>query len=359
MANKIDLYREVLAIEPNSKVFFTLAGELAASGEPEEAVLVLKKGVTFHPDHVEAKFLLIELLTRLGRAQEAGEVFGDLGGMLAQYPSVWALWAEKADFAAADPALALSFLAGYFRDDSLTWATVLRRGLAAPGGPDAVSEAEARPAVADAPEKPRPAAPSAPVEIAAEAPEEAARAEAPDFEDGVAEEPGLRGAEEVRELTQVLDTVGELPGETLEGVLAHLPDAPDASDTPVVPEDDVSDRAVEALEPAAEEAEEAEAAAPKVKSVHVKDMGVRTLTMAALLAQQGDVKGALEIYRELLEDAGEEEKRIIVHRMDELGEGRAVDVLSETETEGRRRHRPNLVGMLEALAKRLENRAAK
>ncbi|NMC48683.1 MAG: tetratricopeptide repeat protein, partial [Desulfovibrio sp.] len=41
MIEKIDLYREVLAIEPNSKVFFPLARELAEAGRVDEAIRIL------------------------------------------------------------------------------------------------------------------------------------------------------------------------------------------------------------------------------------------------------------------------------------------------------------------------------
>ena len=117
MASKIELYREVLEIEPNSKVFFPLARELAALGREDEAAGVLSRGIAQHPDHLEAKFFLIELLSRLGRAGEADAVFTDVGSLLSRYPAVWLLWSRTAAARSQDPALAMLFLANYFQDE--------------------------------------------------------------------------------------------------------------------------------------------------------------------------------------------------------------------------------------------------
>ena len=113
MANKIELYREVLEIEPNSKVFFPLARELAEEGHVDAAVAVLQKGIAFHPDHLEAKFLLIDILTRQGREGEAESVFTDVGALLARYPSVWLLWSKAAAARSRDPSLAMIAYTGW------------------------------------------------------------------------------------------------------------------------------------------------------------------------------------------------------------------------------------------------------
>ena len=129
MLSKIEIYREVLEIEPNSKVFFPLARALAEEGRHDEAAAVLARGIGFHPDHLEAKFLLIELLARQGREGEADQVFAEVGALLARYPSVWLLWSKHAAARAKDPSLAMLFLAHYFQNQTLTWADVMERGL--------------------------------------------------------------------------------------------------------------------------------------------------------------------------------------------------------------------------------------
>lgn len=302
MTNKLELYREVLEIEPNSKVFFPLARLLAEAGQDDEAVRTLTRGIGFHPDHLEAKFFLIELLTRLGRTGEADAVFADVGGLLARYPSVWLLWSRTAATRSKDPALAMLFLANYFQDQTLTWAEVMERGLRSLRQ---TAEAAAR---ETAPET------TVPVGAPPEHP-------APEAEQGGT--PGLRGAREVRELAADLLTA---PRET------------------------------------------AEKAKGRTKG---RDADVRTKTMAALLAQQGDTAGAKAIYAELLTSLppGPEREEIsaLSAALDTPEKGADAPVASDEEAAsrpaepaagGHKNGGPaKLVSFLEALAGRLDARA--
>jgi len=398
MLTKIDLYREVLAIEPNSKVFFPLAKELAGLDQPEEAVDVLKKGVAFHPDHLEAKFLLIELLTRLERSDEAEEAFAGVGEMLAEYPSVWSLWAEKAVFAAKDPSLALRFLAHYFRDGSLTWASVLEHGLntLSPGAApepkttphstdiaDIAEVAEAGeetehasldeialedyPLGEDEPERLMHDQPAAeayleepPLDDAGysledelAALEAADSADAADLDDDADDaDVVLRGADEVRSLAGILDDGPE--EET----------APDVDETPEVSaaQDLKEEEGGEGEEGGADGAKAASPTrAPETASIQLPDMGVKTMTMAAMLAQQGESKAALAIYEDLLQSAGsDEERRRIEKRVEELRNGSEVAAPSSQPAQKPKtgsKSKARLSGFLEALAGRLEVRA--
>ena len=54
MKAKIEWYREVLELEPGSKVFFPLARLLGQSGETQEAIRVLRMGLARHPEYIEA-----------------------------------------------------------------------------------------------------------------------------------------------------------------------------------------------------------------------------------------------------------------------------------------------------------------
>jgi tetratricopeptide (TPR) repeat protein len=237
MASKIELYREVLEIEPNSKAFFPLARQLAEDGRVDEAIEILGRGIGFHPDHLEAKFLLIDILTRQGREGEAEAVFTDVGTLLARYPSVWLLWSRAAAARSRDPSLAMLFLGQYFQNESLTWTEVLERGLRS------LSQAASGPAIREIP-RPTPAEPTPEPEFPTCRPEPDAGA------------PPLRGVQEVMEL-------------------------------------------------AAEMLPEPEASAPRAaaKPGKARETGVRTRTMASLLACQGDMAGALAIYNELIEAA--------------------------------------------------------
>ncbi len=315
MIEKIDLYREVLAIEPNSKVFFPLARELAEAGRVDEAIRILECGIGFHPDHLEAKFLLVELLSRQGKEDEAVGIFSGVQESLIRYPSVWRLWSRHAAFASRDPALALAFLAQYFRDPGLTFADVLEKGLEVVSGigpPSVSAEAGAAEAVevsaldAGVPAQPEP-------EVAVAEP-------CRPGEEGAMP---LRGADEVRELAGLLEGGGLQPA---------------ASEAPVV------------------------ARAEPSGAVGRPEAGIRTKTMASLLASQGDIQGALDIYAELsskLPPGSERDE--IEARIAELsaGGGAAVIHMPSTQKAGvasGAKGKAKLIGLLDVLAGRLEAR---
>ena len=67
MTEKIEWYKEVLELEPNSKVFLPLAHLYASRNEIDEAVAALEHGLSRHPEHMEARLFLIELLYKAGR----------------------------------------------------------------------------------------------------------------------------------------------------------------------------------------------------------------------------------------------------------------------------------------------------
>lgn len=143
MTSKIDFYREVLNDDPNSRVFFPLAKMLAEQGDTDEAVSVLNRSVGFHPGHLEAKFLLVELLTRLGREAEALDAFEGLSTLMSSYPSVWTLWASKTTGLSRDSALALKFLALSLQGKDVSWLTIMEQGVMAASGQAAPSDDEA------------------------------------------------------------------------------------------------------------------------------------------------------------------------------------------------------------------------
>jgi len=361
MIEKIDLYREVLAIEPNSKVFFPLARALAESGRPDEAMAVLETGIGFHPDHLEAKFLLVELYAAQDREEDAARIFSGVQDSLVRYPAVWRLWARHAAFSSRDPVVALSFLAQFFRDPGLTFAGVLEKGLEALAGAPLSGAVPDRPAAREAaPEESGPRAPAGEPETApafpaappAPAAEQAAAVEpvaeaVPPAPAGFPEETALDGEEEVdmplRGAQEVLELAEALGRE--EGGEAAVPSEPS--------------------ERAPGKPREASSAGTPVRTVQIPDMGIRTRTMAALLAAQGDVSGALDIYREVLPhlpagpDRAEVEAAIAT-----LAPAAPAPVAQETGYEpppgavqAKSRGKARLMGLLDALAGRLEARA--
>ncbi len=146
MTSKIEFYREVLRDDPNSRVFFPLARLLAEHGDADGAVAVLEAAMPMHPGHMEARFLLVELLTRLGRDPEASRHFEALSPLLSNYPGVWKLWAAKAPGLSRDAALALRFLALAMQGQDVSLLGIMEKGLFATGGATlAVSEASSSP----------------------------------------------------------------------------------------------------------------------------------------------------------------------------------------------------------------------
>ena len=74
-ADNIQKYREILELDPRSRVFALLAEELCAAGRWEEAAEVCKKGLLFHPDNLRARVLLGWALMEMGETGESDRVF--------------------------------------------------------------------------------------------------------------------------------------------------------------------------------------------------------------------------------------------------------------------------------------------
>ena len=298
MNSKIDWYREVLALEPGSRVFFALAGLLRDAGRAEEAVAALRGGLAFHPEHLEAKFLLVELLAdeadRAAPAPELREALDGLIGVLTRYPAFWELWPAKLAASSRDCALVARMLAAHLGGADIDFTSLLEKGLGASGAP-AVPAQAAKPA--------EPAEPAGPAEIA-----DAGEDDTP--------APPLRGADEVREMLGGLGQANPAQG------------APARDDNPAGP-----------------------------------FSGVRTRTMAEVLAGQGDFKGAVEIYEELLGLAALKEKPALAERLAALKEklpsaagGTAGTAGAGGTGEAGAPDKNKLMGVLEKLASRLEAR---
>lgn len=131
MNEKIEWYREVLELEPNSKVFFPFARLLAENGDYSEAISILRHGLERHTEYLEARLFLIELLHKTGDACACESEISQLNKMFASYAGFWQAWAaclasEKGE---ADTASILRFLAARFVHGPLSMHEVLNRGL--------------------------------------------------------------------------------------------------------------------------------------------------------------------------------------------------------------------------------------
>ncbi|MGE4555277.1 MAG: tetratricopeptide repeat protein [Desulfovibrionaceae bacterium] len=328
MESKIEWYREVLSLEPNSRVFFHLARLFVDNDRIDEAVDTLRQGLDRHPDHIEARLLLIELLSRGGREDYAKEQASVLADILKRYPAFWRAWAQTLAGGEEDFGVALEFAAAYCSGAPLTWGRIIEHGLKSLLDRLQVDRDAMAPGMAEA---------------SAGEPAPAAEPEAP-----AAKEPAVE----------------------LESLLAE----PESNAEPEPePERELAQDAAAA--PAAAGADAADEPRPAAES-----FSLRTRTMAEVLAAQGDVNGALDIFHELLDNAEPGPAREALEaRIRELSTAAGRESLAKTglgkaetpldagqsgeqlgevsEEAPRKRPKARLLRTLERLAQRLENRS--
>lgn len=315
MTEKIEWYKEVLELEPNSKVFFPLARLLADAGRDDEAIAALEHGLERHSEFLEARLFLIELLYKTGRQDACARQIERLSAMFSAYAGFWQAWAAclSGVEGEADTATVLRFLAAHFVHGPLSLHEVLNRGLDTleqPGAPKAAAAPAAR-------------EPVKPAEVAPEAP--------------------------AAPLAPLAEAIVE------ESVAA----APAAAEV-----------TVEEAAPAAplwEEAPAAAGSAAPAEGAHPEEDGeehfsLRTRSMAEVLAEQGDIRGALDIYNELAAAATlPEECADLQHRIAtltaRLGHQTEAPQPAAPPEEENGRSTDRLISMLEALAERVEARA--
>lgn len=313
MNAKIDWYKEVLEIEPSSKVFFPLAKLFLDNGQLDEALITLQQGLEKHPEHFEARMLLVDVLRRSGMEDESRQHASEIAQTMTDYPSFWQCWAAilSGSDDGADSSLALRYLAAHFSGASISWTSVIERGLSGILGEALAGAAAQAPASAEAG--------SGDVHAAQEHVEPAA----------TSDEEELPGAESI--------TVGVVGEDTL-NALRELSSGEDSLMAGGFEEDDAV--------------------------IESEEISVRTRTMADLLVEQGDMQGALDIYRELCESCPPgAEKDSLQDRIRSLevqmGAGGSRKSESKEPVQGRAGARQSkLLVTLEALANRLEARAA-
>lgn len=295
MMDKIEWYREVLELEPSSKLFFPLARLLVEDGQPEAALDTLRRGLERHPEFLEARLFYIEQLYHHGQPEACVAEVTELGRLFASYPGFWQAWAASMlGSGCGDVATALRFLAASFASRPLNLNEVFERGL------------------------------------------RSFMQEAMD-----SDLPRGKG---------LADLAVMEPGDM--DVQAHA--APAALDMP----SDVGRATEGAHVPFA--AAQGGQVQPLPQSAPDRSLSLRTRSMAEVLAEQGDLQGALDIYTELAADAaGSPEQEALQQRI----------AMLRTQLEGAAGEDPvppspdmaagkdKLISMLEALAERVEARA--
>lgn len=314
MMEKIEWYQEVLKLDPDSKVFFPLAKLLRESQQPEKAIDVLRLGLQRTSVYLEARLLLIQLLYESSRKEECAAEVAAVTASLEAYPAFWEVWADAVAQRNRDLALAMRLMASTIRHPERSLSLILESGLEIledvrrtfSGSPSVVSPLSA---------------PGSAVEASASDEEAASALPIPDIL------PCGGSLDEAEEEAMPGAAVGPDEGESF----------------PADPETDGP----------SEEAEEPT---------------LRTRSMADVLAEQGDVAGALEIYQELEAAAPTPEEARELHdsvvalasRIARNG-GEAAEAGQPGNEAGPcfvdRGEPKHLMALLESLADRLEARA--
>lgn len=354
MKSKISWYQEVLEIEPHSKVFFPLAKLFLENDQPEEALNTLRQGLVLHPEFVEAKLLLADVLQRLDQEDELDGLVQNIAQSMAEYPAFWDAWARQleGDAQGRDPAVAMRFLAAYFSGTSLSWTNVIQAGL------EALLEEDKPPHEA----KQGVVGSISGMKHTMEA------------MNGV-QEPVAPAAVQLSDNAAAELSVAQRPDRPAVAQVARTMAAPRV-DAPAYEEETVT--AVQE-EPESKSGETFEETAPvagegfaegddEYDEENEETFSLRTRTMADLLAEQGDSEGALDIYRELAattQDAVErEELEALVAQLQNVSDdksggntGRSAKTAHKKDAEVAK-GKKKLMHVLESLAQRLEVKAA-
>ncbi|MBR5882613.1 MAG: tetratricopeptide repeat protein [Mailhella sp.] len=323
-SEKAKWYREVLSLDPDSRIFLPYARLLSELGRADEAVDVLKAGLSKHPEFLEARLYLIELLHLAGQDAAAGLEAEGIIDLLGQSPALWRIWSRRPGLR-ADQAAMLLFFAASMQKNGHSLADVFEAGIAALENGNAPQPAPSRQMQASG--------------LAAGAAPEA-----------LAED--VQSAESPAE-----DKAFTMPEDREWYALDSVPDDDDIYD------DEQAEQPVSALLFVQEAAQAAPAPQPEPDNAgYVPPMttvprgllegksSLRTRSMARVLEEQGATDEAADIYRELLESCSSAEEEAELRT-------KLTSLLQNTENSASAQPSASgVLDMLEALAARLENR---
>ncbi len=297
-AERLKWYQEVLSLDPDSRIFLPYARLVAQSGNIADSIGILKKGLVKHPEFLEAKLELLDLLERSGQGSAAMAESSELIGQLSAHASLWEIWSRMPGVR-ADMAAMLIFFASCMKNEGFSLADVLSAGLRGLRAGEGTSR--------------------------------------PVPHDQAAVSPDATVIENQRE-EELLPwrSLDEVPDDD------DLPDTALKSPTPLT------------LQHGTEEVRASGGGislpGPIPPSETEGKCSLFTRSMAAVLEEQGALEEAAEIYRELIKQARSDEER------NELNAKLESLMHSIPDTEGQQA-RASVIGMLEELAVRLEQRA--
>ncbi len=152
-SERLKWYQEVLSLDPDSRIFLPYARLVAGTGRSGTAIDILKKGLAKHPEFLEARLELLDLLEGGGQRSAAMAEAAELIGQLSAHPSFWEIWSRMPGVR-TDMSAMLIFFASCMKSEGYTLADVFSAGLRSLRGSEAPS------APAGDGQAPGPAAPS-------------------------------------------------------------------------------------------------------------------------------------------------------------------------------------------------------
>lgn len=149
MTAKIDWYREILELDPASKAFFKLALLLAREGQEKDAIPILEQGLSHHPDFLEARIMLIDLLHKNAMNDKRDNELAKLSHVFSAYPGFWRAWAEylAENPAFGDTGVLIKIMAACLDRPAISLQEVLTRGIESIFGASPAVNREAAPPV--------------------------------------------------------------------------------------------------------------------------------------------------------------------------------------------------------------------
>ena len=374
-------YQEVLSLDPASRIFLPYARLLAETGRRMEAVEVLRAGLTRHPEFLDARLLLIDLLHDCGQDAAAGLEAAGIIESLSRCSALWEIW-SRLPGVRADQSAMLLFFGATFRQGGPGLADVFEAGMKAlhdKSGPERGSdlspdEDSPSPSAAsagnfrrgqDSPVPPalQEDAPAAPCGTPAPLPSDAACIAA---RTNVPSASGNDAATEDATPCACDSSSGDAsaPAEPSHAFVMDE-NAPWYSLDAVPDDDDVYDDepapAAPVIPPSAMQllfpendapAEDGDASVSPVPRASAEGKSsLCTRSMARILEEQGATGEAADIYRELLEVSSSAEERAELNaKLDSLMQGAQNPAPEQPADSG-------LLNMLETLAVRLENKS--
>lgn len=331
MMEKIEWYQEVLKLDPDSKVFFPLAKLLRESQQPDKAIEVLRTGLSHSSVFLEARLLLIQILFEQSRTGECTEELSAVTGLLERYPAFWEVWADSVSERNRDLALAIRLMASTMRHPEHSLSLILESGL---GILQDVRRnfSSLQPAASDSNLEPDVSHEETPCAVPTSIQEAASPCSAPMAASSIDD-------------AELLESMLEESAPVREHPSCVAPFSPNkVQSVHLVDHDEDADH---------------------MADENPEEPTLRTRSMAGVLAEQGDIAGALEIYQELEaaaptpEEARELHNSVValVSRMagngTEPGEQTEIGEPSYGDMGGQNK----LMSLLESLADRLEARA--